>query len=360
MNDILTRLTARRDLSREDAAAALGAIMDGQASPVWIAAFLAALRVKGETADEITGCAEAIRARALPVPHNYPKLVDTCGTGGDGASTFNISTTAAFIVAGAEQKVAKHGNRAISSRAGSADVLEALGIQVDMAGPEAAAALDEVGITFLFAPGFHAAMRHAAPVRRELAVRTVFNVLGPLCNPAGATHQLVGVFDGDLAPVLAEVLGNLGAARALVVHGRDGLDELSTVAPSRVAEWDGTRVREYDVDPESLGLRRASADELRGGDAAANAVVLRDVLAGRPGAARDIALLNAAAALVAASAAQDLPDGLELAARSVDSGAALARLDALVAYSRRLREREGGRAVAADQVPAFVPGWGRR
>ena len=356
----LRQLAAGQNLSRATAAGAMTAIMDGATSAAQIGALLLGLRAKGETVDEITGCAEAIRSKALPVPHRSPMLVDTCGTGGDGAQTFNISTTAAFIVAGAGQKVAKHGNRAISSRTGSADVLEALGVEVDMAGPEAAGALDEVGITFLFAPTFHAAMKHAAPVRRELGVRTVFNVLGPLCNPAGATAQIVGVFDPDLVPVIATVLGNLGVTRAVVVHGSDGLDELTITGPSRVAEWTGREVREYEIDPTDVGMSHGSLERLRGGDPQTNARILRDVLQGKDGAPRDVALLNAGAALMVAGAAADLREGIAVATQSVDSGAALERLDALLQYSERLRAREGGRRVQRDVVRGSLPGWGQR
>jgi anthranilate phosphoribosyltransferase len=358
--DALAQLAAGETLSRDVAASAMATIMDGQATPAQIGAFLLGLRSKGETVDEITGCAEAIRSRALPVPHSYERLVDTCGTGGDGASTFNISTTAAFIVAGAGQKVAKHGNRAISSQTGSADVLEALGVQIDMAGPEVVGALDEVGITFLFAPTFHSAMRHAAPIRRELAVRTVFNVLGPLCNPAGATAQIVGVFDPNLAPVIAEVLGNLGVERAVVVHGSDGLDELTITGPSRVAEWTGHSVIEYAISPEDMGLSTKPGESLKGADAETNARILRAVLEGEPGGPRDVALLNAGAALMVAGAAEDMREGVTRAMTSVDSGAALTRLDALLEYSERLRVREGGRRAQQDVVQGGIPGWGQR
>lgn len=357
---VLERLAAGNDLSREEASGAMSVIMEGEATPAQIGAFLMGLRAKGETVEEITGCAEAIRARALPVPHNAPRLLDTCGTGGDGAATFNISTTAAFIAAGAAQKVAKHGNRAISSRTGSADVLEALGVQVDMAGPEAAGALEEVGMTFLFAPTFHAAMRHAGPPRRDLGLRTVFNVLGPLCNPAGATAQIVGVFDGSLAPTLAHVLGNLGVERALVVHGSDGLDELTITGPSLVAEWTGSTVKEYTIDPESVGLTRGTGESIRGSDPAANTAILRGVLEGGEGGPREIALLNAGAALVAAGSAGEIREGVVLARAALDSGAALDRLESLLDYSRRLREREGGRPVETERVDGGIPGWGQR
>jgi anthranilate phosphoribosyltransferase len=356
---VLSELAEGRDLTREQAALAMTVIMEGQAAPAQIGAFLMGLRAKGESVDEITGCAEAIRAKSMPVPHNYLKLLDTCGTGGDGASTFNISTTAAFIAAGADCKVAKHGNRAISSQTGSADVLESLGVQVDMAGPEAAGALDEVGMTFLFAPTFHSAMRHAAGPRRELGLRSVFNVLGPLCNPAGATAQIMGVFDGALAPKLAAVLGNLGVDRALVVHGSDGLDELTITGPSLVAEWTGSEVKEYSIAPEDVGLSAGSIESLRGGDARTNAGILRSVLEGDDGGPRHVALLNAGAALVAAAAAEDLREGVELARKSIDSGAALGRLESLLGYSQALREREGGMRAKAEKVDGGIPGWGQ-
>ncbi|MFO7769384.1 MAG: anthranilate phosphoribosyltransferase [bacterium] len=355
----LSRLAAGRDLSRDEAFAAMSTIMDGDAAGAQIGAFLMGLRAKGETPDEITGCAEAIRDRALPVPHSDPSLLDTCGTGGDGASTFNISTTAAFIAAGAGQKVAKHGNRAISSRTGSADVLEELGVTIDMAGPEVAGALDEVGITFLFAPTFHAAMRHAGPPRKQMGMRTVFNVLGPLCNPAGATAQIVGVYDPDMTGVLARVLGNLGVERAVVVHGCDGLDEITITGPTRAAEWTGSEVVEYEIEPESFGLPRGSMESLAGGGPALNARILRGVLEGTDGGPRAIALLNAGAALMVAGRAEDIKEGVRLARESVDSGAALASLEDLLAYSRTLREREGGRRAAPDRVSGGIPGWGQ-
>ncbi|MGD2153498.1 MAG: anthranilate phosphoribosyltransferase [Gemmatimonadales bacterium] len=356
---VLSELAAGKDLSREQAAAAMGTIMEGRATAAQIGGFLMGLRAKGETVDEITGCAEAIRSKALPVPHQYPKLLDTCGTGGDGSSTFNISTAAAFIAAGAGQKVAKHGNRAISSQTGSADVLESLGVEIDMAGPEAAGALDAVGMTFLFAPTFHSAMRHAGPPRRELGMRTVFNVLGPLCNPAGATAQIMGVFDGSLAPKLARVLGNLGVERALVVHGSDGLDELTITGPSLVAEWTGSEVKEYTLAPEGVGLARGAAESIKGGDALMNAGILRAVLEGRAGGPRDVALLNAGASLVAANVVEDVREGVEMAKDAVDSGAALASLEALLEYSRKLREREGGKRVTEEKVEGGIPGWGQ-
>lgn len=365
--DALDRLGRNEDLGEELAAEVMGAVMEGEASPARIGALLMGLRAKGETVDEIVGCARAIRSRAAAFPTAHDGLIDTCGTGGDGVGTFNISTTAAFVAAGAGALVAKHGNRAISSRAGSADVLGALGVEVGMPGPEAAAALDAASVTFLFAPTFHAAMRHAAPVRRDLGVRTVFNILGPLCNPAGAESQLVGVFDAALVRPIAEALGRLGARRAMVVHGFDGLDELTVTAPSQVAEWDGERVREYTVEPEALGFEVRPPESLRGGDAAENAEILKAALgaggdavdAGRRSAARDVAALNAGAALVVAGLADTLEAGVAQAREAIESGAAAARLDALVSYSAELRERPGRRKVVEPAVPEMSAGWGR-
>jgi anthranilate phosphoribosyltransferase len=330
-----TRLAAARsDVPGDVLEAAFGEIMAGQASPVRIAALLVALRTKGETVDEIVAIARAMRARAETAPLPDPRCIDTCGTGGDGAGTFNVSTVAAFVVAGAGVPVAKHGNRKASSKAGSADLLEALGVEPDLPIPVAARLVREVGIGFLYARRAHPAMHHVAPVRAELGFRTVMNCLGPLSNPVGARRQLVGVYDAALVEPIAEALGRLGAERALVVHGDDGLDELTTTAGSATALWDGARVRVGRFDPEPAGLRRATADALRGGDPARNAVIARAVLAGEPGPPRDIVLLNAAAALFVAGAAPSIGEGIAVAARSVDSGAARERLDALAKASR--------------------------
>jgi anthranilate phosphoribosyltransferase len=360
----LGQLARGGSLTEEQAMEAMAVVMEEGLSPTLMAAFLMGLRGKGETVDEIVGCARAIRARSAPFPGARPGLVDTCGTGGDGAGTFNISTTAAFVVAGAGVEVAKHGNRAVSSATGSADMLEALGVEVTMDGREASEALDTAGITFLFAPVFHAAMRHAAPVRRELGVRTIFNLLGPLCNPAGATAQVLGVFDGELVRPVAEALARLGARRAMVVHGADGLDELTVTGPSKVAEWNGATIKEWTVHPEELGLSLRKGAELRGGDAAANADIARGVLSkapsapANPEAARDVVLLNAAAGLVVAEGAGDLRDGLELARAGVASGAALERLEALVTFSGKVRQRRRAPRVE-PAVPAMGTGWGR-
>jgi anthranilate phosphoribosyltransferase len=332
---ILEKLTSRQDLTPAEAEAAVAAIMAGEATPAQVGAFLAALRTKGETVAEIVGCARAMRRAATPVTSRQPLLVDTCGTGGDGAGTFNISTTAAFVVAAAGLAVAKHGNRAASSRCGSADVLEALGVRVDLTPAQVAACIDELGIGFLFAQRLHAAMRHAAGPRRELGVRTVFNLVGPLTNPAGAHVQVVGVPAPELTVVLAEALAALGTRRALVVHG-DGIDELTVTGPSVVAETDGRGVRRYTVTPEEVGLGRATRADLAGGTPAENAAITRAVLAGERGPRRDVVLLNAAAALVAAGRAADLRAGVQLAAAAVDSGAAQRKLDDLRAYTAAL------------------------
>jgi anthranilate phosphoribosyltransferase len=335
IQEALQQVLDGRSLDRAQARAVMEEIMRGEATPAQIGGFLVALRAKGETADEIAGCAEAMRAHALPVRPRRDDLVDTAGTGGDGARTINISTAAALVAAAAGAAVAKHGNRAVSSACGSADVLEALGFTLEQAPRRIEQSIDELGFGFLFAPAHHPAMRHAAPVRKELATRTVFNVLGPLTNPAGARAQVVGVYSEHLVRTIAEVLAQLGARRAFVVHGAGGIDELSPVGPNVVAEVvDGT-VRERRLDPESeLGLPRCDVDELRGGTPAENAAALREVFEGADGGRRNAILLNAAGAIAAAGHAPDLREGLELARETVDSGAAAARLEQLVAFSR--------------------------
>src|SRR5213078_1043860 len=329
----LARLLDGHDLSRDEARGGMGSIMSGEATSAQIAGFLIALRAKGETADEIAGCAEAMREHAVPVRPRREDLVDTAGTGGDGARTINISTAAALVAAAAGAGVAKHGNRAVSSASGSADVLEALGFNLELPAERIARSIDELGFGFLFAPAHHPAMRHAAAVRRELATRTVFNVLGPLTNPAGARAQIVGVYSPGLVRTIAEVLARLGTRRAFVVHGAGGIDELSPCGPNQACEVVGGDVHERTIDPEELGLERCSPEELRGGSPAENAQAIRNVFAGEPGARRDAILLNAAGAIAAAGRADDLQDGLELARRAVDSGAAAGRLEQLVAFS---------------------------
>jgi anthranilate phosphoribosyltransferase len=330
----LQRLLDGHDLSRDEAREVMGTIMRGEATPAQIAGFLVALRAKGETADEIAGCAEAMREHVLPVLPRRDDLVDTAGTGGDGAKTINISTAAALVAAAAGAGVAKHGNRAVSSSSGSADVLEALGFNLDLPAERVAHSIDELGFGFLFAPTHHPAMRHAAPVRRELAARTVFNVLGPLTNPAGARAQVVGVYAPELVRTIAEVLAQLGAHRAFVVHGAAGIDELSPAGPNLVCEVVGGEVRERTIDPLELGVPRCDSDELRGGSPEENAAAIRAVFAGDNGGRRSAILLNAAGAIAAGGHAEDLREGLELAREAVDSGAAGARLEELIAFSR--------------------------
>jgi anthranilate phosphoribosyltransferase len=331
----IQRLLDGHDLTREEARDVMGTIMGGEATPAQIGGFLVALRAKGETADEIAGCAEAMRAHVLAVHPKRDDLVDTAGTGGDNAHTLNISTAAALVAAAAGAAVAKHGNRAVSSQSGSADVLEALGFDLELEPARIERSIDELGFGFLFAPAHHPAMKHAASVRRELATRTVFNVLGPLTNPAGARAQMVGVFAPDLVRTLADVLAQLGARRAFVVHGAHGIDELSPSGVNLVCEVADGAVRERRLDPqEELGVARCDPAELRGGTAEENARAIRDVFAGADGGRRDAILLNAAGAIAAAGHAEDLRAGLELARAAVDSGAAAARLDELVAFSR--------------------------
>jgi anthranilate phosphoribosyltransferase len=336
---VLGSLAAGQDLSSVAAAAALREILEGAATPSQMAAFVFGLRCKGETAEELSGMLGAMLevAEIVPVPDEVRRrLVDTCGTGGDRAGTINVSTIAALVVAGAGAPVCKHGGRAASSRTGSADVLEALGVQIALPPESVARCIEEAGIGFCFAPRYHPAMRHVVPTRRELGVPTAFNLLGPLANPGRARYQLVGVGDGRVAERLARVLGAAGAERAWVVHGRDGLDELSTTAPSTVVEWRAgeSEVRSFVVDPGALGLAPAQAADLRGGGPDANAAAARAVLEGVAGAHRDIVVLNAAAALVVAGLAGDLQQGLARATEAIDSGAATACLDRLVTVSR--------------------------
>ena len=334
IQEALRNLLDGRDLSRDEARAVMGEVMAGEATPAQIAGFLVALRAKGETAGEIAGCAEAMREHVLPVRPERDDLVDTAGTGGDGAQTFNISTAAALVAAAAGAGVAKHGNRAVSSASGSADVLEALGFQLELPPERIARSIDELGFGFLFAPAHHPAMRHAASVRRELATRTVFNLLGPLTNPAGARAQVVGVYSPALVRTIAEVLASLGARRAFVVHGALGIDELSPVGPNLVCEVVDGAVIERTIDPLELGVPRCAPEELAGGSPADNAATIREVFAGANGGRRNAILLNAAGAIAAGGLAIYLREGLELAREALDSGAAGERLEQLVAFSR--------------------------
>jgi anthranilate phosphoribosyltransferase len=342
LHHALEKIVAGEDLTRPEAESAMEQIFSGNSSDAQIAGFLAALRMKGETVDELVGFASVMRRHATPIfPPGHgadEMLVDTCGTGGDARGTFNVSTAAAFVVAAAGVRVAKHGNRSISSRCGSADVLEALGARIDLPAETAGRAIDEIGIGFLFAPAIHQATRHAMNARRELRVRTVFNLLGPLTNPAGAAAQVVGVFDASYTELLARALGELGVRRAFVVHGADGLDEISISGETSVAELRDGAVRSYTIAPEDFGLARSSVSALQGGDAKENAQIIyrifgRALVAYEYGPCRDIVLANAAAALVAAGRAPDFLEGVRLAAHAIDTGAARAKLDAFVAFT---------------------------
>jgi len=333
IQDLISTLVHRQDLTREQAAEAMRVLMSGEATPSQIAGFLVAMNMKGETVDEITGFAETMRALATRVPTSRRPLVDTCGTGGDRSGTFNISTAAAFVVAGAGVPVAKHGNRSATSKCGSADVLEALGVNIDASPEKVGQCIDEVGIGFLFARKLHTAMKYVAAARTELRIRTVFNILGPLTNPAGACGQVMGVFDARLVEPLAHVLAQLGSRHAFVVAGLDGLDEITLAGPSTVAEAHGGVVKRYEVFPRQFGLATVSADQLKGGDPETNAAILRDVLQGRTGPHRDIVVLNAAPALIAGEVAPDWRSAMALAAEAIDSGAAWSALESLVRAS---------------------------
>ncbi len=336
MKSLITLVSTGKDLTEAQAEVAMSLLFNGEASPAQAAAFLVALRMKGETIDEITGCARVMRDRATRVPHHQPLVVDTCGTGGDKSGSFNVSTTAAFVATGAGVAVAKHGNRAASSQTGSADVLEALGVTLGLSPEAVGLCLDEIGIGFMFAPAHHPSMKHVAPVRREIGTRTIFNILGPLTNPAGAAAQVVGVFDAGLTEPLARVLGRLGVAHALVVHGLDGMDEISICGPSQISEYQDGYVTTYRVTPEDAGLQRAPREYIRGGNPQENARITEAVLRGEPGPRRDVVLLNAGAALMAAGRARNLREGVELATESIDSGRAGQALEQLRSRTAQL------------------------
>jgi anthranilate phosphoribosyltransferase len=332
MKELIGQVAAGRALSLDEAREAFDIMMSGDATPAQVGGFLMALRVRGETVDELTGGAMAMRERMVRVKAPAD-AIDTCGTGGDASGTYNVSTAAALVVAACGVPVAKHGNRALSSRAGSADVLAALGVDTDAEVSHVEHAIEEAGIGFMMAPRHHGAMRHVAGARVELGTRTIFNLLGPLANPAGARRQLMGVFAKDWVEPLAHVLGQLGSERAWVVHGADGLDEITTTGPSQVAELQGGKVRCFQVTPEQAGLPQARLEDLRGGDAETNAQAIRTLLTGAPGPFRDIVLINAAAALIVAARADDLRDGVAQAAQAIDSGKADAVLGRLVAIT---------------------------
>jgi len=345
--DAVRALVERRDLSRIEAAGAMDAIMSGAATNAQIAAFLIALRMKGETVEELIGFAQVMRQKVVRVRTRGDEvagltgtdremLIDTCGTGGDASGTFNVSTATAFVVAGTGLKVAKHGNRSSSTLCGSADVVESLGISLELTPAQVGRCIDEIGIGFMYAPLLHTAMKHVMPARREIGVRTVFNLLGPLTNPAGANAQVIGVASASLTEPLARVLAELGTIRAFVVHGADGLDEISNTGESQISEVHEGVVRSSRVRPEDFGLPRASIRDLQGGDRGENAQIIRLLLGGEPGPRRDIVLMNAAAALVAGGKARDLKEGVEMASLSIDSGAAASKLAALVERSQSL------------------------
>ncbi len=334
IREAISKVVTGHDLNEDEMVGVMNEIMSGESSPAQIGSFITALRMKGETIDEIAGAARVMREKAVKVDAGPGIVVDTCGTGGDSSGTFNVSTAAAFVVAGAGVTVAKHGNRSITSHCGSADVLEALGVNLDLPPASVGRCILEVGIGFMFAPIMHGAMKHAIGPRREIGIRTVFNVLGPLTNPAGANVQVMGVFDPDLTGKLAVVLGRLGALRAMVVCGAGNMDELTVTGETRVAEWSDGQVREYIVKPEEVGLARATIDDIKGrDDAVAAAAHLRRILAGEQGPCLDMVLLNAGAALTAAGKADDLKGGVELARETVASGAALVKVDGLAAFS---------------------------
>jgi anthranilate phosphoribosyltransferase len=340
IREAIKKVVTGQHLAENEAGEVLEEIMDGAATPAQIASFLTALHLKGETVEEITGFARVMRRRATPVRSSFQMLLDTCGTGGDGASTFNISTTAAFLLAGAGLPVAKHGNRSVSSRCGSADVLEALGVRVDLEPGATEECLSQVGIAFLFAPLLHKAMGNAAGPRREIGIRTIFNILGPLTNPAGAQAQVLGVYNPSLTEIVARVLARLGSTRAFVVHGAGGLDEVSLAGPTVLCEVKNGSVRKGVLEPEKFGFAYAPVSALAGGSAEENALIIRSVLSGEKGPRRDAVVLNAALGLVAGERAGEIKSAIRVAEESIDSGAALGKLEELVDFTRKMAPRK--------------------
>lgn len=333
IQEAISRLIEGESLTTDEAAQVMNEIMEGEVTPAQFGAFVTALRLKGETVEEIAGFVKTMRTKAIPVLTKEP-VVDVVGTGGDGMNTFNISTAAAFVVAGTGQKVAKHGNRAASSKCGAADVLEALGVKFDLGPEEVQKCVEEVGIGFMFAPAFHPAMKYAGPPRREIGIRTVFNIIGPLTNPAGAKTYLLGVADTSLVEKLALVLQSLDCDHALVVHGEDGLDEITVTGKSHVCELKDGKINTYTIEPGDFGLVKAGLNDLKGGDAAENAALLKDILGGKKGPQRDIVVLNAAAALVASNKAKSIEEGIKMAIDSIDKGQAMDKLKRLVDFSQ--------------------------
>lgn len=337
IKEAITKVVERKGLTEQEAVGVMNEIMNGEATPAQISSFITALRMKGETVEEITGCAKVMREKATTIKVKKDDLIDieeetildTCGTGGDKTNTFNISTTVAFVVAGAGIKVAKHGNRSVSSQCGSADILEALGVNLNVTPQVVEQCINEIGIGFLYAPLLHGAMKHAIGPRREIGIRTIFNILGPLTNPAQATAQVLGVYSSDLTEKIASVLGNMGTKRAMVVHGMDGLDEISTVGETKISEFKDGKVNTYYIKPEDFGIKRAKLEDINGGNVNENVLIIMDILNGKSGAGRDIVLLNAAAAFVVAGKAETISKGIPIAAESIDSGAALDKLEKL-------------------------------
>ena len=336
IKEAIAKVVERKNLTEEEMVSVMREIMEGEATPAQIAAFITALRMKGETVDEITGAARVMREKALKVKTRASVVVDTCGTGGDESFTFNISTAAAFVAAGAGLTVAKHGNRSISSKSGSADVLKSLGVNIEAEVQRVEECLDNIGIGFLFAPMMHGAMKHAAPVRREIGIRTIFNILGPLTNPAGARYQVLGVYRSELTEVLANVLKNLGSTRAFVVSGNDGLDEMTLTSETKVSELKDGKVNTYSIKPEEFGMTRCKLFELQGGEPDDNARIISAILKGDKGPKRDVVVLNAAAAIVASGMAKDIKEGIKLAEEAIDSGKALEKLEKLIEITNKV------------------------
>jgi anthranilate phosphoribosyltransferase len=335
IKEAISKVVVKTNLTETEAEAVMREIMQGEATDAQIAAYITALHIKGETVEEITGSARAMREKAVSIKLDAQYQVDTCGTGGDMAHTFNISTTVAFVVAGAGVTVAKHGNRSVSSKSGSADVLQALGVNIEIPSQRVEACMQGVGIGFLFAPMIHCAMKYAIGPRRDIGIRTIFNLLGPLTNPAKVKSQIMGVYAGDLTGPLARSLGNLGAVHAFVVHGMDGLDEITITDKTKISEFRNGTVKDYYIHPGDFGFSTGNPDDLRGGEAKENAVITTEVLKGQKGTRRDIVLLNAAAGLVAAGKARDFKSGITLAAESIDSGSAFKKLEMLKAFSNK-------------------------
>ena len=336
IKEMIGKVVEGKDLTRQQMQGCMDEIMSGQATPAQIGSFITALRLKGETVEEITGAAIVMREKSVKIEMAKGKTVDTCGTGGDGANTFNISTVSAFVASGAGLSVAKHGNRGVSSKCGSADVIKALGVNIDIPAEKVKECIDKVGIGFLFAPLFHGAMKHAIGPRREIGIRTVFNILGPLTNPAGASCQVIGVYHGGLTEPFANVLKNLGAERAFVVHGEDGLDEISITGKTKVSELKDKKIKTYRVGPKDFGIKKAGLEDIKStGSCEDNARIVREILEGKQGPKKDIVLMNASAALVAGGAASDFKQGVEMARESIDSGKAKDKLERLIEFTNK-------------------------